>query len=96
MKFTKEEKMAFAKSSTQLLTKTFTQAYADRKAKAELMFHSECGTQYMSHAFVQLLEDFGVEQSFPGQRAPMTMQSQKRSFPFSKRKNYTAGIIRRR
>ena len=52
------------KSSTQLLTKTFKQAYADRQPKAELMFHSDRGTQYMSHAFVHLLEDFGVEQSF--------------------------------
>ena len=52
------------KSSTQLLTKTFKQAYADRHPKAELMFHSDRGTQYMSYAFVHLLEDFGVEQSF--------------------------------
>ena len=52
------------KSSTQLLTKTFKQAYADRQPKAELMFHSDRGTQYMSHAFVHLLEDWGVEQSF--------------------------------
>lgn len=28
------------------------------------MFHSDRGTQYMSHTFVHLLEDFGVEQSF--------------------------------
>ena len=28
------------------------------------MFHSDHGTQYMSRAFVHLLEDFGVEQSF--------------------------------
>lgn len=28
------------------------------------MFRSDRGTQYMSHAFVHLLEDFGVEQSF--------------------------------
>ena len=52
------------KSSAQLLTKTFKQAYADRQPKAELMFHSDRRTQYMSHAFVHLLEDFGVEQSF--------------------------------
>lgn len=58
------------KSSTQLLTKTFKQAYADRQPKAELMFHSDRGTQYMSHAFVHLLEDFGVEQSFSRTACP--------------------------
>ena len=58
------------KSSTQLLTKTFKQAYADRQPKAELMFHSDRGTQYMSHAFVHLLENFGVEQSFPRTACP--------------------------
>lgn len=59
------------KSSTQLLTKTFKQAYADRRQpKAELVFHSDRGTQYMSHAFVHLLEDFGVEQSFSRTACP--------------------------
>ena len=28
------------------------------------MFHSDRGTQYMSYAFVHLLEDLGVKQSF--------------------------------
>ena len=58
------------KSSTQLLTKTFKQAYADRQPKAALMFHSDRGTQYMSYAFVHLLEDFGVEQSFSRTACP--------------------------
>ncbi|MBS4860694.1 IS3 family transposase [Anaerotruncus colihominis] len=59
------------KSSTQLLTKTFKQAYADRRQpKAELVFHSDRGTQYMSHAFVHLLDDFGVEQSFSRTACP--------------------------
>lgn len=58
------------KSSTQLLTKTFKQAYADRQPKAELMFHSDRGTQYMFCAFVHLLEDFGVEQSFSRTACP--------------------------
>jgi hypothetical protein len=51
-------------SSTQLLTKTFKQAYSERKPEKGLMFHSDRGTQYMSYAFVHLLEDFGVKQSF--------------------------------
>ena len=58
------------KSSNQLLTKTFKQAYADRQPKAALMFHSDRGTQYMSYAFVHLLEDFGVKQSFSGTACP--------------------------
>lgn len=51
-------------SSTQLLTKTFKQAYSERKPEKGLMFHSDRGTQYMSYAFVHLLENFGVKQSF--------------------------------
>lgn len=51
-------------SSTQLLTKTFRQAYSERKPEKGLMFHSDRGTQYMSYAFVHLLEDLGVKQSF--------------------------------
>ena len=48
----------------QLLTKTFKQAYSERKPERRLMFHSDRGTQYMSYTFVHLLEDFGVKQSF--------------------------------
>ena len=51
-------------SSTQLLTKTFKQAYSERKPEKGLMFHSDRGTQYMSYTFVHILEDFGVKQSF--------------------------------
>ena len=59
------------KNSTQLLTKTFKLAYADRKPKTELMFHSDRGTQYMSHAFVHLLENFGVVKSFSRTARPL-------------------------
>lgn len=51
-------------SSTQLLTKTFKQAYSERKPEKGLMFHSDRGTQYMSFAFVHLLESFEIKQSF--------------------------------
>ena len=34
------------------------------------MFHSDRGTQYMSYAFVHLLEDCGVEQSFSRTACP--------------------------
>ena len=42
-------------SSTQLLTKTFKQAYSERKPEKGLMFHSDRGTQYISYTFVRLL-----------------------------------------
>lgn len=51
-------------SSTQLLTKTFKQTYSERKPEKGLMFHSDRGTQYMSFAFVHLLESFEIKQSF--------------------------------
>lgn len=51
-------------SSTQLLTKTLKQAYSERKPEKGLMFHSDRGTQYMSYAFVHLLESFEIKQSF--------------------------------
>ena len=57
-------------SSTQLLTKTFKQAYLERKPKKGLMFHSDRGTQYMSYTFVHLLEDSGVKQSFSRTERP--------------------------
>ncbi len=50
-------------SSTQLLTKTFRQAYSERKPETGLMFHSDRGTQYISYTFVRLLETLGVKQS---------------------------------
>ena len=39
---------------------------------------------------------YSLQTCFHGQLAPMTMRLRKRSFPFSKRKNCTAGIIRRK
>ena len=42
-------------SSMQLLTKTFRQAYSERKPETELMFHSDRGTQYIPYTFVRLL-----------------------------------------
>ena len=42
-------------SSTQLLPKTFRQAYSERKTETGLMFHSDRGAQYISYTFVRLL-----------------------------------------
>ena len=58
------------KSSTQLLTKTFKEAYTERKPSRNLMFHSDRGAQYMSYSFVRLLESLNIKQSFSGKSNP--------------------------
>ena len=52
------------KHSTQLITSTFKLAYAKRKPENGLIFHSDRGTQYTSHAFQKLLKTSHIEQSF--------------------------------
>ena len=52
------------KHSTQLITSTFRAAYKDRKPTKGLIFHSDRGPQYTSHAFQKVLSSLGVEQSF--------------------------------
>ena len=75
-------------SSTQLLTKTFKQAYSERKPERGLMFHSDRGTQYMSYTFVHLLEDFGVKQSFSRTARPHD-KAVRRSFFLNPQKRRT-------
>lgn len=52
------------KHSSQLISATFKQAYASRKPKEGLIFHSDRGAQYTSHAFQNLLKNCGIKQSF--------------------------------
>jgi putative transposase len=52
------------KHSTQLITSTFKLAYAERKPEEGLIFHSDRGLQYTSHAFQKLLKTFHIKQSF--------------------------------
>lgn len=52
------------KHSTQLITSTFKLAYAERKPEDKLIFHSDRGTQYTSHAFQKLLKTCRIKQSF--------------------------------
>ncbi|MBR0598589.1 IS3 family transposase [Sinanaerobacter chloroacetimidivorans] len=52
------------KHSSQLITATFKQAYSSRRPEAGLIFHSDRGVQYTSHAFQNLLKNCGVIQSF--------------------------------
>ena len=51
------------KSSTQLVTFTFRQAYSERVPDPGLIFHSDRGAQYTSFSFEKLLQDHQVLQS---------------------------------
>lgn len=82
----------FQNSSTQLLTKTFKQAYSERKPEKGLMFHSDRGTQYMSYTFVHLLEDFEVKQSFSRTGRSHDNAVAEAFFSILKKKNYIGGI----
>lgn len=53
-----------SKNSTYLITSTFRQAFQNRGAPQQLMFHSDQGTQYTSNAFRKLLRMNKVVQSF--------------------------------
>lgn len=48
------------KHSSQLITATFKQAYSSRRPETGLIFHSDRGVQYTSHAFQNLLKNCGV------------------------------------
>lgn len=52
------------RNSTQLITATFRSAYESRTPGKELIFHSDQGSQYTSHAFRRLLEKLHITQSF--------------------------------
>ena len=56
-------------ASTRLLTRTFKEAYFERCEPQKLIFHSDQGSQFTSKAFVRLLKECNVTQSFssPGQ-----------------------------
>lgn len=58
-------------SSTQLLTRTFREAYASRNTPTGLIFHSDQGSQFTSKAFVSLLQKCNVSQSFSGPGQPL-------------------------
>lgn len=61
---------------TSLVAATFQNAFETRGHPANLLFHSDRGSQYTAHEFRKLLQDFGVKQSFsapgvPYDNAPM-------------------------
>lgn len=59
-----------SKNSTYLITSTFRQAFQNRGAPQQLMFHSDQGTQYTSKAFRKLLRMNKVVQSFSKSGCP--------------------------
>ena len=79
-------------SSMQLLTKTFRQAYSERKPETELMFHSDRGTQYIPIRLCVYYRHWELSNLFPEPGDPTITLFQKHSFPFLKRRNYIAGI----
>lgn len=58
------------KNSTYLITSTFRQAFQNRNAPQQLMFHSDQGTQYTSNAFCKLLRMNKIVQSFSKSGSP--------------------------
>ncbi len=58
------------KNSTQLITATFKIACEMRQPSPGLIFHSNRGSQYISHRFQQLLREHGMIQSFSNSGRP--------------------------
>ena len=58
------------RNSTQLITATLKMAYNIRTPGENLIFHSDQGSQYTSHAFRQLLKKLKITQSFSNAGTP--------------------------
>lgn len=58
------------KNSTQLITSTLKIACDTRQPDPGLIFHSDRGSQYTSHRFLQLLHEHGMIQSFSNSGRP--------------------------
>lgn len=58
------------RNSTQLITATLRMAYDIRMPGDNLIFHSDQGSQYTSHAFRQLLKKLKITQSFSNAGTP--------------------------
>ena len=58
------------RNSTQLITATLRMAYDTRMPGENLIFHSDQGSQYTSHAFRQLLKKLKITQSFSNAGTP--------------------------
>lgn len=58
------------RNSVQLITSTIRMAYDIRTPGGNLIFHSDQGSQYTSHAFRQLLKKWKITQSFSNAGTP--------------------------
>ncbi len=58
------------RNSTQLITATLRMAYDSRMPGENLIFHSDQGSQYTSHAFRQMLKKLKITQSFSNAGTP--------------------------
>ena len=58
------------KNSTNLVSATFRETFADRGYPEDLTFHSDRGGQYTSDTFYKLLFRYGIKQSFSASRRP--------------------------
>ena len=58
------------RNSTQLITATLRMAYDSRMPGENLIFHSDQGSQYTSHAFRQLLKKLKITRSFSNAGTP--------------------------
>ena len=57
--------------STNLATATFKAAFEERGRPQNLTFHSDRGSQYISKTFEELLQKYGVKQSFSATAKPL-------------------------
>lgn len=58
------------RNSTQLITATLRMAYDSRMSGENLLFHSDQGSQFTSHAFRQMLKKLKITQSFSNAGTP--------------------------
>lgn len=75
------------KNSTRLVTSTFKQAVIERSCSHSLIFHSDRGSQYLSHTFQQLLRQYKVKQSISAPGHPHDNAVAESFFASLKREN---------
>lgn len=81
------------KNSTQLITATFKMVGEQRSPEAGLVFHSDRGSQYISHRFQQLLHERSVVQSFSNSGKPYDNSVTESFFATLKKRNSIEKII---
>ena len=75
------------KNSTRLVTSAFKQAVIERGCSRGLVFHSDRGSQYLSHTFQQLLQQYKVKPSVSASGHPHDNAVAESFFASLKREN---------